>query len=222
MKIKYYGGLGGSVSADDFKSPMISHRKNLLCISLKIRAMTERQPNSETLYAAFLRGINVGGKHKVPMQTLCSILEELGYGRVKTLLNSGNVIFEVDSKEEQAVEDELGPILEEQFGFPIPILARKMNTLKDVVVEDPFADIAKHPELQLYVTFVRSNLQDNSGWRSPDGSFQVISAKDRMIFSSLDLSKSRTVDAMKLLEKKYSKDITTRNWNTIVKLVQAM
>jgi uncharacterized protein (DUF1697 family) len=184
--------------------------------------MNEKQNHSKTLYVAFLRGINVGGKHKVPMKTLRSTLEEQGYSRVKTLLNSGNAIFEADSKEEQAVEDELGPILEEQFGFPIPVLIRKMSTLQDAVAEDPFADIAKHQELQLYVTFVRSNPQDKSGWRSPDGSFQVVGVKDRMIFSSLDLSKSRTVDAMKLLEKKYSKDITTRNWNTIVKLVQAI
>ena len=45
-------------------------------------------------YVAFLRGINVGGHHKIPMADLRRALEELGFRKVVTLLNSGNVIFD--------------------------------------------------------------------------------------------------------------------------------
>jgi len=52
-------------------------------------------------YVAFLRGINVGGHHKVPMADLRKELEKLGFENVMTLLNSGNIIFEVISDYEE-------------------------------------------------------------------------------------------------------------------------
>ena len=176
----------------------------------------------KSVWVAFLRGINVGGHHKVPMAELKATLASMGFSDIKTRLNSGNVIFTTDSTEIAAVEEHIAEVLEKQFGFPIPILIRKMDAIKDVISEDPFANIQKYKDLQLYATFVRHHPLDTSGWSSPDGSFQVLGAKDRMIFSSLDLSRSRTVNAMKLLEMKYTKDITTRNWNTILKLVQVV
>ena len=48
-------------------------------------------------FVALLRGINVGGHHKVPMAELRTELEKLGYSKVNTLLNSGNIIFKAAS-----------------------------------------------------------------------------------------------------------------------------
>ena len=46
-----------------------------------------------TRYIALLRGVNISGKNKVPMAELKKAFEELGFGAIKTYLNSGNVIF---------------------------------------------------------------------------------------------------------------------------------
>ena len=50
-------------------------------------------------YAAFLRGINISGKNKVPMADLKKGFESLDFGEVKTYLNSGNVVFSSDEKD---------------------------------------------------------------------------------------------------------------------------
>ena len=69
-------------------------------------------------YIAFLRGINVGGHHKVPMAELKVEFTKLGYSNIITLLNSGNVIFNSDSANRQEIESRLTSQLETKFGFP--------------------------------------------------------------------------------------------------------
>ena len=54
--------------------------------------MDSKNPTEQ--YVAFLRGINVGGHHKIPMAELRNVMEEMGFSEVVTLLNSGNVIFD--------------------------------------------------------------------------------------------------------------------------------
>jgi|SRR5690606_17934 len=174
----------------------------------------------KSVWVAFLRGINVGGHHKVPMADLKATLADMGFSDIKTLLNSGNLVFTTESTDIAAVEEQMAQVLEKKFGFPIPVIIKKMDALTNAVAENPFTNIQKHQDLQFYVTFVREDPQEGIGWGTPDGSFQVMGAKEGMVFSLLDLSRSRTVDAMKLLEKTYTKDITTRNWNTILKLLQ--
>ena len=55
-------------------------------------------------HVAFLRGINVGGHHKVPMQDLCIAFEKLGFENVQTVLNSGNIIFDADINSSEDLE----------------------------------------------------------------------------------------------------------------------
>jgi len=77
-------------------------------------------------YVAFLRGINVGGHHKVPMADLRKELEKLGFENVETLLNSANIIFEAISDYEENLEKKISAHLEKSFGFPIPTIVRKI------------------------------------------------------------------------------------------------
>lgn len=150
---------------------------------------------------AFLRGINVGGHHKVPMAVLREVMTAMGFGSVRTLLNSGNVIFESSSDDPASLETQIEARLADKFGFPIPVILRTAETLQALVESDPFSLIlseAKDPNIRLYITFTRSG--DN-------------------IPSVLDLRDTQTTKEMEQLEKRLGKDITTRNWNTIVKMV---
>lgn len=146
---------------------------------------------------AFLRGINVGGHHKVPMATLRQVFTVMGFGSVSTLLNSGNVRFESTDTDLPALEQRLEARLDNEFGFPIPVLIRTAESLRALVDASPFAGIEMHPDIRLYITFTRSG---------------------DAIPSVVDLRDSRTVKTMEDLEKRLGKDITTRNWNTITKL----
>lgn len=72
-------------------------------------------------YIAFLRGINISGKNKIPMSELKNCFEALGFTEVKTYLNSGNVVF---SNEEDSADDltnRIEAMIKEQFGFEVPV-----------------------------------------------------------------------------------------------------
>jgi uncharacterized protein (DUF1697 family) len=78
-------------------------------------------------YVTLLRGINVGGNHKVEMKKLKRLFESQGYFNVSTYLNSGNVIFE--SKEKIDL-NKLSSEINKQFGYSIPILVKTIDEMK--------------------------------------------------------------------------------------------
>jgi len=168
-------------------------------------------------YVAFLRGINVGGHHKVPMAEFRDELEKLKCNNVVTLLNSGNAIFDAKEDDIDTLEKKISGHLESAFGFPIPTILRKADMISELHDRDPFHDIELTKEIRLYVSFLQNDpeIELDLPWISDDGSFKIIDVRDKAILSILDLSVSKTPKAMEAVQKFFGKDITTRNWNTI-------
>lgn len=175
----------------------------------------------ETLIA-FLRGINVGGHHKVPMASLREILNELNCKNVKTLLNSGNIVFDTSEKDIQSFEDKIENLLAKSFGFPIPVILKKKTEILQLVDKNPFKNVSVSKDIRLYVTFLKHSPESTIAlpYASKDNAFKILSIENKTILSVLDLSISNTTKGMDDLEKNFGKEITTRNWNTIEKIVQ--
>ncbi len=173
-------------------------------------------------FIAFLRGINVGGNHKVPMADLRNIMTDWGYENVKTILNSGNVVFDCRQTNLPSIEATLETQLSEAFGFPIPVILRSKSQITEFVRDNPFEQIEMHTDLRLYVSFLKTepNVSISVPYISDDSSFQILTIRKCDIVSVLDLSKGKTVNGMNDLEKLFGKNITTRNWNTIIKTLQ--
>ncbi len=173
-----------------------------------------------TKFVAFLRGINVGGNHKVPMQELKDILLNMGFENIITLLNSGNVIFEAKPTEIAELESLIAQQLNSSFGFPIPVIIRSAENLKQLIQSDPFKGITVTKETRLYLSFLRKSpqIELQLPWISEDKSFRILKIDEANIISILDLSIGKTVKGMEDLEKLFGKDITTRNWNTILRI----
>lgn len=171
-------------------------------------------------YVAFLRGINVGGHHKVPMAELRKEMEKLNFEKVVTLLNSGNIIFDAISDNLKGLEKMLSEHLEKTFGFPIPTILRKAELIYELLDKDPFKDIIPTKDIRLYVSFLQEDREADLQlpWTSDDNSFKIIAKYDKTIVSVLDVSACKTPKAMGVLEKNYGKGITTRNWNTIKRI----
>lgn len=81
------------------------------------------------IYIAFLRGINVGGHHKVPMSELKKEFQKLGFENIVTLLNSGNIIFEGSSNNTTSLEQQISTHLENVFGFSILTIIRTTGVI---------------------------------------------------------------------------------------------
>jgi uncharacterized protein (DUF1697 family) len=181
--------------------------------------MKKTSAENYTKYVALLRGINVGGHKKVPMADLKKTLEKMGFKNVRTLLASGNVLFEAPEK--TAVSSEaIEASLKKKFGFTVPVILIPFSKIDDIIKTDPFRKIKLTPEIRRYATFLSEKTKSKLPipYRSPDGSLAILSVSGNTIFSILDISRSKTPDAMNILEKEFGKNITTRNWNTIIKI----
>lgn len=171
-------------------------------------------------YVAFLRGINIGKHHKVPMAELRKEMESLGFEKVVTLLNSGNVVFDSVESDVEMLQKKIAEHLEKTFDFPIPTILRSAEMIKKSLSDDPFKGITLTKETRFYVSFLQTDREVDLelSWISADNSYRIIRIDDRAIWSVLDLSIAKTPKAMKILEEHFGKGITTRNWNTIKRI----
>ena len=175
-------------------------------------------------YAAFLRGINVGGHKTVKMEELKKAFAALGFEKVKTLLASGNVLFAAPSASESTLAKKIEAKLAQTFGHEIGVLIRKIEGLQRLAGANPFAEIKVTPQTRLYVTFLSEKTKGSLKipYESPDKNFKIIRSTASEVCSVLTLSpNSRTVDLMSVLEKEFGRKVTTRNWNTIEKVLKA-
>lgn len=85
-------------------------------------------------WIALLRGINIGGKHIVPMKELIKILEANGFSNVKTYIQSGNVILQSPTRP----KDEIGQLIEKRFGFKPSVFLLSTVDLKRAAANNPY------------------------------------------------------------------------------------
>src|SRR5687768_12141100 len=93
-------------------------------------------------FIALLRGINVGGRSKVPMAALRDLCAGLGWRDVRTYINSGNVVFEA-SAQGPALESSLEDALEGAFGFAPAVIVRSAARVKALAAANPFPEASE-------------------------------------------------------------------------------
>lgn len=168
-------------------------------------------------FVAFLRGINVGGTKKVPMAQLKQCFEDLGFEKVRTFLNSGNVVFEG----KKSLIGTIQKHIETYFGFSILTFIIPFEVIENIVSSNPFKKIKYSPSNLFYITFLKE--PHLSKMKIPreefDGSFTIMSLTNESVCSFLDKEKISSIQGMDFLELEFGKNITTRNYNTLVKIV---
>jgi uncharacterized protein (DUF1697 family) len=167
-------------------------------------------------WAAFLRGVNVGGRHKVPMRELAAFFAELGAREVRTYIQSGNVVF----RAEEAVARELAagfePRAEVRFGFPVPVVVRSELELRAVLAGNPFL-AAGAEEKALHVLFLASEpdpaaVAGLDPERSAPDAFAV---RGREIYLHLPNGVARTRLTNAYFDRALGTTSTGRNWRTV-------
>jgi len=184
-----------------------------------MQCMPKKDGSHLIRYVAFLRGINVGGK-TIKMDDLKKLFASLGFTHVTTVLASGNVLFEAINASPGMIEDKL----REAFGSKTSVSLRTYSEIEALIDSDPFGGIPVTRQTRLYVTFLpnKSRCSLKIPYESPEGDFRILKATDYEVFSVLDLSRGKgTTQAMEILEKEFGKEITTRNWNTVMKIARA-
>ncbi|WP_328432247.1 DUF1697 domain-containing protein [Streptomyces sp. NBC_00453] len=176
-----------------------------------------------TTYAALLRGINVGGRKKLPMAELRQLMEGLGHDGVRTHLQSGQAVFATGRGDEESLAAELAQAIEKQFGFRVDVIVRDHAYLTAVAEACPFP-AAELEAKQLHVTYFSESV-DAQRFAEIDREAYLpeeFRLGDRELYLYAPEGLGRSKLAEHLAKPRINKGViaTTRNWNTVVKLVE--
>lgn len=92
-----------------------------------------------TTFVVLLRGVNVGGRNRLPMADFRTALESAGFARVRTYIQSGNAVLESRSRPAR-VESDVSAVLFDAFGLDVPVVALPAAELAAVAQANPFSD----------------------------------------------------------------------------------
>ena len=176
-----------------------------------------------TTYAALLRGINVGGNRKVPMADLRTLLTDLGLDDVRTHLQSGQAVFASGHGDEESLAGEIARALEKRFGFGVDVIVRDHAYLRAIADACPFPASDLEPK-QLHVTYVSAPVTPDRFAEIDQEAYlpEEFRLGDRALYLYAPTGLGRSKLAEHLSKPRINKGViaTTRNWNTVVKLVE--
>jgi len=171
-------------------------------------------------YAIFLRGINVGGNNLIAMADLKTCLENSGYTRVKTFLQSGNVLLN-SNEDPTTLKTKLETLLSERFNYSAKIVLCTLQELEAIISAYPFTQAG--PDEHDYVIFlsdpglVTELVKDASTLDTPE---ENVAAGNSVVYWKVQKNLTLKSDFSKLLTKaKYKTFNTLRNLNTLKKMI---
>jgi uncharacterized protein (DUF1697 family) len=176
---------------------------------------------SASKYVAFLRGINVGKAKRIAMADLRAVVESLGYSGVRTLLNSGNVVFAAPRGAKGGAKDAAARIEESllaRLGVVSRVTVLTAAELAGIVAANPLLDVAGDPaRLLVAILNDRSDRQRLEPLLGQNWAPDRLAAGDRAAY--LWCHEGVLASPLAIRFGKALRDAaTSRNWTTILKL----
>lgn len=171
-------------------------------------------------HIALLRGINVGGKNKLPMKSLVSIFEAAGCKSVQTYIQSGNVVFMAKAALARRIPELVSDAIAKEFGYKVPVVSRTAADLKKVVRANPFTKTEPDERL-LHVAFLaKKPTATQAAELDPDRSSpDEFELRGREIYLRCPNGVARTKLTNAYFDSKLATTSTMRNWKTTLKLL---
>jgi len=169
-------------------------------------------------YVAFVRGINVGGR-TITMADLKARFEVLGFDEVRTVLQTGNVVFRSDRRP-ATIKPTIEAGLQEAFDYPARAQVYTLGKVRHIIEESPFDD--GDPERHSYVLFFEDGLERQLAAEAtdPDASVEQVEIGDGVLY--WQVPKGQTLKsplATYLTKARYKTFHTNRNLKTLRKVV---
>jgi uncharacterized protein (DUF1697 family) len=166
---------------------------------------------------ALLRGINVGKHNRISMPELREHLSDAGYGEVKTLIASGNIVLESTAKPAQ-LEQDLQKTIADRFGVDTPVVVRTAKQLAKIVEDNPFPD-GGGKELHVLFLAERCPAAAARELEGLDIAPEQVKVAGREIYAWY-VNGMQNSPMGKALGKHVKVVATDRNWNTVLKLLE--
>ncbi|MDH5380973.1 MAG: DUF1697 domain-containing protein [Cyclobacteriaceae bacterium] len=175
-----------------------------------------------TTYLAFLRGINVSGQKMIKMEDLRSALGHLDFKNVQTYIQTGNIVFESDQSDAKLIEEKIRKVISDKFQFDVPVVVRSRQEIEDIISKNPFAK--KHPESQkgYYFTLLsefpaQENKEKLNTYQFNNEEYMLL---DKTVYFFTASGYGKVKMNNNFFEKILKVEATTRNFNTITKMIK--
>lgn len=170
-------------------------------------------------YIVLLRGVMPTGKNKVPMAQLREVLAKDGFGNVRTYIQSGNAVVDSDLSAKE-IESRIRELIKKHIGADLAIVARTGKQLQKVLDENPFVkgyDISRI----FFASFVEQPPQKKvNELLAQDFSPEKLAITKSAAYMFIPNTYGSDTLSNNYLEKKLGVSATTRNFNTLTKLIE--
>lgn len=164
-------------------------------------------------YAVLLRGINVGGKNKLPMRELAELFGAAGCRNVETYIQSGNVVFEAPASVAKRAPQAVGEAIEKRFGYRVPLILRSGTELAKITAGNPFLrQGVAEKELHVYFLADQPAAAELDAKRSAPDEF-ILSGREIYLRLPNGMGQSKLTNAY--FDSKLKTVCTARNWATV-------
>ncbi len=173
-----------------------------------------------TRFVSLLRAINVGGQKTIRMADLRYLYEELGYSRVQTYLQSGNVVCESGGHDLTSAAGLIEGGIDTRYGFRVEVFLRQVGELEHLLGQNPFVHAGREDPAKLHVTFLYQEPAADA-WNSlavPPGIEDEFQRSAGALYLFCPNGYGRTRLSNSFFERKLHMPVTTRNWNTVAAL----
>lgn len=171
-------------------------------------------------FVALLRAVNLGPHNKIAMSELKSLAEGCGFGGPRTLLQSGNLVFEAKAKSSAALERALEGALAEQLSLETPVVVRSAAEWRAAIDQNPFPKEARADPSHLVMLPLKA--KPAKGALAALTSALVGRERVELVGQQLYAVYPDGIGVSKLtiavIEKKLGVTGTGRNWNTVQKI----
>jgi uncharacterized protein (DUF1697 family) len=171
-------------------------------------------------HVLLLRGINLGGKRRVPMADLRALLTDAGYEDVATYVQSGNVVLKSTARPAE-LEPAVASLITERFGFEVPVCARSASQLAKILAHDPIPGGAEDPK-HYQVTFLadRAPAAVMQRLETLATDTERVAAHGRELYTFHPDGIARSKLGKALAAKELGMSATARNWTTVTTLAE--
>ncbi|MFY0625086.1 MAG: DUF1697 domain-containing protein [Reichenbachiella sp.] len=170
-------------------------------------------------YVALLRGINVSGQKKIAMADLKTTLNSIKLSNVQTYIQSGNVVFESDENSAIKLADKIELAIQQAFGFDVPVLVIRQGEIQAIPEKNHwFREGVETKSLYVGFTYEWPDEDNVSALKNSSTGNDEYSLNKPFIFMKYADGIGKSKMDNNFFERKLKVRMTTRNWNTIVKL----
>lgn len=168
-------------------------------------------------YVALLRGVSPSN---AKMADLKRCFEHAGFANIKTVLSSGNVVFDARAASEAKLEQQAEAAMQAELGRSFTTIVRPVAMLRDLLASDPYAAFDVPAHAKRVVSFLREASTPKIALPIRSDGAQVLCMVGREVFTAYVPSPNGPV-FMALIEKAFGTQITTRTWETVRKCANA-